>query len=429
MKKEELIVKIMAILDGDEEPHIRTTKKGRPPKNYQGIPRKDILVPGIPTNPQHTWLPPSVYNASREDYQIRSQQTGFFMDAISKGKGREQTKVSGLVELHPEGWGYVSGQEENTAIGCYISDAAITKFDLRYADYIEGVATLNTYGTKSFLSDISTLNGQPVSYSRKTNFDKLNVCYPNKRVKLEATDAAFAKQSFVAPSGFGQRCVVYGPEKNVTTTLKQIAVAAAKQGIDVVYIALDKRPEDRFTFDSALNIKLVFRVFSEQSKPQLRAFEMEIERAKRKAEEGADAVVIVDGLMELLHLCDHLIEGDRREILGGMDYSVVTYIRKMLNCARNTTDAGSVTVIGGIATKNTDQLTQIVIHKLHRVANCMIALTAEGEGIESISLLDSENSNPESVLDEDELKKLNAFRREVKSKTEKEAQEIVKKYL
>ena len=379
-RKDVLISKIVAILEGKQKPYVRQTTKGRPTKGGLGLPVSKI-VGKQESDSFDEWIPASVYEASRTNYQIRSRQAGLFMDAMSRGAGKEERNISGHVELHPEGWGYVRVSQDNKSGGdSLIAQSMIKDNNLRYGDYVSGISKESVSDKQSYFSVLETVNGGPVSATRVANFDALCSKYPNRTIKLQNGAKRFGTLDITAPIGFGQRSVVFGvsPSQN-TEYLKAMAQAIAVQGIATVFVSLDKRPEEKFCFEETLSITQKFCEFNMPPRVQLRLLELAVESAKRRAEVGEDIVIFVDGLLELMQLYNHLVESSKKEILGGIDYAVMPYLKCFLNDAKNTEEAGSLTLVCGFSTDEADPRTQSVVYELARVANCIITLGADGE--------------------------------------------------
>src|SRR5207237_8707442 len=128
----------------------------------------------------------------------------------------------------------------------------------------------------------------------------LTAAPPTVRFPLrQPGDAAARIVDLVAPFAKGQRCLIAGPRGAGSTRL-MLAIARAMSG-DVAPVALflGVRPEEQADLDAAGDVEL--QVLGAEARPleQLGLAELALERAKRRVEEGGDAVVLLDSLTAL----------------------------------------------------------------------------------------------------------------------------------
>ena len=392
-RKDVLISKILAILHGEAQPHVRQTNKGRPAKGVL-MAQSSANIMNAEKDPYNEWLPASVYNASRSLYQVRSPQAGMLMDVMSQGTNKENKKLSGFVELYPEGWGVArSNADKKSNEDALVPQALVAKADLRYGDYITGLGKLNIADGHNYFSSIETINDQKAG-KRCASFDSLPARHPIEKIVLKSgkVDVACIEQNSLL--GFGQRCLIAASDAElVSKFLIGLAEDIEGKKADVVFVSLDKRPEDEFRFTEGSKIKQQFCGFGINPKEQLRVLEFELESAKRRAEMGGYVVLFVDGLLELMRLYNHFVENTGKEIAGGIDYGVLTLIKKFLNNAKNTAEAGNLTLIYGFSADGCEPCRQTLFSELMRVSNSTIMLDATGK----VDLIKSQTTNKKLV--------------------------------
>ena len=125
-----------------------------------------------------------------------------------------------------------------------------------------------------------------------------------------ASDVLARAVDLLAPLALGQRVLVRAaPRSGRTTLLRGIARAtAATEGPELIVLLVDERPEEATALARGTARR---RVRDRDRRPgpaeQVRLAELALERARRRAEAGDDAVLIVDSLSRLA-----LAAGERR---------------------------------------------------------------------------------------------------------------------
>src|SRR5215213_9517560 len=145
------------------------------------------------------------------------------------GKGGEENVQSGILDVLPDGFGFLrTGGYSQSKGDVYVSTSQIKRFNLRRGDLVVGQIRPAREGEKyPAMVRIETVNGQEPQKGRwRPNFDDLTPLYPMERLRLEwkPNDIAPRVIDLVAPIGKGQRGMVVSPPKaGKTTILKQIA--------------------------------------------------------------------------------------------------------------------------------------------------------------------------------------------------------------
>jgi transcription termination factor Rho len=194
----------------------------------------------------------------------------------------------------------------------------VRKWKLHRGDSIVGEARKLRRGrTDHQLVSITSVNGQNAEQRAAGN------------VRFAEADAAgtgerFAKKLFKqAPVGAGSRVVVTGPTRAAASEmLRKLAEDLAGSKLSTALVIVASRPEDASISAGGYDV-----VIAEPGKPAediLPALELAIDRGKRFAEGGANAIVLVDGL-------DLLPPEKAAEIFAS---------------ARNLAQYGSLTIVG-----------------------------------------------------------------------------------
>ncbi len=138
----------------------------------------------------------------------------------------------------------------------------------------------------------------------------------------------------LAPLAYGQRVLVRAAARSGRTTLlRSIARAvAAAETARVIVLLIDESPEEATAWREALPVA-EFAIATADMAPaeQVRAAELALERARRLAESGTDAVLICDSLSRLAFAAGDVAEvkrlfGSGRNLAGGGSLTVVATV-------------------------------------------------------------------------------------------------------
>jgi transcription termination factor Rho len=236
--------------------------------------------------------------------------------------------VEGAVELLANGSGFVRpAGAENSDSDVYVSAAQARRCELVAGDRISGpVRPPRRSERHPSLIRIDTINGVAADEAvHGTRIDDIEVDWPSERIIFDADDAILAELDRIAPFGRGSRVVVSGPARSGKTFLlgRLAAALAATDGLDVELIAVGVRPEELSEYKTLSYAGEGGQTFAASSDARSALVEQAVERGRRIAVRGGNAVLLIDTL-------DGLPGAGARHALAG---------------ARNLRSAGSLTII------------------------------------------------------------------------------------
>ena len=243
-------------------------------------------------------------------------------------------EVSGVLELTRQRYGFIrlTGLAPDPE-DVYISAAQVRRCELRQGDEVVGPAREPRRGERHrALVHVDAVNGEePVTEARPA-FEDLAPVLPERRIPLDAArdDALVRAVDLLAPLAFGQRVLVRAaPRAGRTTLLRGVARTAAAAGARVVVLLIDERPEEATAWREALS-DAEYAIATADFAPteQVRIAELALERSRRIAETGGDAVLVCDSLSRLAFAA------------GGVDE-----VKRLFGSGRNLAGGGSLTVV------------------------------------------------------------------------------------
>jgi transcription termination factor Rho len=233
--------------------------------------------------------------------------------------------ATGVLDILPNGSGFLRVDVGGQSAGdVYISPAQIRRCELRAGDEVSGpVRPPRRNERHPSLVRVETVNGADAEPpEERPLFSDLTAVFPTQ--KLEAP-----KELKDAPFGRGSRVAIAGPPgAGATALLREIVATLAEKhsDLELQVVLCGARPEEPAEWLSGGHAPVTGGSFDHSPESQTQAAELAIERAKRAAERGGHAAVVVDSL-ELLPA------GAQRRVFGA---------------GRATQEAGSVTVIAAI---------------------------------------------------------------------------------
>ncbi|MDX2016470.1 MAG: hypothetical protein SFY95_02375 [Planctomycetota bacterium] len=305
-------------------------------------------------------------------------------------------------------------------------------------------------------------------------YEKLTSIDPQPRLSLEypgGPDSCRLIDLF-CPIGRGQRGLIVSPPKaGKTTLLKDIAIALLRNhpDIDLVLLLVDERPEEVTDFkrtiaaavasNSALisgmlahapadvqaaastnsrtgpattpgpvtGIHAVYSqgrvsvVASSNDHPVDRHVDVAtstIARCRQLVEQGRHVVVLLDSLTRLGRAFNnsrkHANSG--RTLTGGLDSRALEVPKLLFGSARNTEEAGSLTIIASCLVDTGSAADQIIFEEFKGTGNMELILdrkVAEKRLFPAINLAESGTRKENLLLTESEMKTMTALRRQL----------------
>jgi transcription termination factor Rho len=327
-------------------------------------------------------------------------------------------KANGVLDILPEGYGFL--RREGYLVGAediYISQSQIRRFELRRGDLVAGQVRKPKENEKYYgIVKVETINGYaPEALASRRIFDDLGAEPPSERFVLETRgDVATRALDLFAPLGKGQRALLLAPPRaNDAALLVRIARAIETNDREahVIVLLIDERPESVTHLQRTLDVEVVATTFEEHPDNHVTTAELVFERAKRLAELGQDAVVLVSSFTRLVRA--YAATAHHKGNPAQIDAATLQRPKRLFGSARAVEGGGSLTVLGTVSA-GTSALDALVIEELAPAANADVVLArelAEGRAYPPVDLMRSGNWYDEQLLSEIALHKVGDLRR------------------
>ncbi|MCL5037901.1 MAG: transcription termination factor Rho [Chloroflexi bacterium] len=352
------------------------------------------------------------------------------------GQRQDVLLASGILEILPEGYGFLRGRSYLPGSGdIYVSMSQIKRMDLRMGDLVSGQVRPPKNGEKYYgLLKVQAINREtPENIRSRRRFDDLTPIFPDKRFVLETTPERISTRmiDIFCPIGRGQRGLLVAPPKaGKTILLKQIANGISENDPDVHLIALliDERPEEVTDMERSIKGEVISSTFDEPPEKHVRVAELVIERAKRMVEMGHDVVILLDSITRLARASNLVTPSTGRTLSGGLDTAAFRMPKRFFGAARNIEFGGSLTIIATALIETGSKMDDVIFEEFKGTGNMELDLSrrlAERRIYPAMDVKKSGTRHEELLIEEIELKRIWLLRRALDMFGDEEMTEVM----
>ncbi|MBP7309829.1 MAG: transcription termination factor Rho [Candidatus Cloacimonetes bacterium] len=339
--------------------------------------------------------------------------------------------VTGCLEIMDDGFGFLRFPQNNYNPGrddVYVSLTQIRRFGLKTGHMISGPVRSPKEGEKYYaLLRVESINNlAPNCLQDLRTFDELTPYYPTERLNLEFDAENYNTRiiNLFTPIGKGQRgLIVAAPRTGKTTLLQDTANAILSNHPEVFLIVLlvDERPEEVTEMKKILkpgNREVISSTFDESPKNHTAVSEMVLEKAKRMIELNQDVVIVLDSITRLARAYNNITPSSGKVLSGGIDANGLIKPKKFLGAARNTEEAGSLTIIATALIDTGSKMDQVIFEEFKGTGNMELVLDRSISDMRlypAIDLVKSGTRREELLLTKNETNRMYVLRKYLKT--------------
>ena len=375
-------------------------RDGREPRNFQGQGNRDFRNDG---------------QGQGQGDQSQGGNDGFVSRVV------EPTFGEGIVEVSGKGFGFLREAKRNfvqTPADIFVTPEVCRKYNLRDGQWIKGEVRRSSRGPQLFR--LIELNGEdPEKFKNLPNFEELTTINPKKRIRLETTADRYTTRvmDLMTPIGKGQRGLIVAPPRTGKTTLLQhIGEAVIKNHpeIKLIILLVDERPEEVTEIRRALpQAEIMASSNDSDLKSHVRIAQLAMERCKRLVEAGFDVFMLLDSITRMGRAFNNASAGGRTGS-GGIDNRALEIPRKIFAAARNTEEAGSLTIMATALIETGSRGDEVIFQEFKGTGNMELVLDrkiSDQRIYPAVDIFQSGTRREELLLQPWELDKINVIRR------------------
>jgi len=328
----------------------------------------------------------------------------------------------GLIEVSGKGFGFLRDPKRNytqSPQDIFVTPEVVRKHALRDGLWIKGEIRRGSRGPQLF--KLALINSEdPEKYRNLPVFEELTSINPLERIRLETVPDRYTTRvmDLMTPIGKGQRGLIVAPPRTGKTTLLQhIADAVVRNHpeMKLIILLVDERPEEVTEIRRTVPKGDIMASSNDSDiKSHTRIAQLAIERAKRLVEAGKDVFVLMDSLTRVGRAFNNAISGSGRTMSGGMDSRAMEIPRKLFAAARNTEEAGSLTIMATALIETGSKMDELIFQEFKGTGNMEMVLDrqiSDQRIYPAIDIFKSGTRREELLLPAHDLEKINTIRR------------------
>ena len=334
----------------------------------------------------------------------------------------ELGEVEGIVEVSGKGFGFLRDPKRGFAQhpnDVFVTPELCRSYNLRDGQWVKGQTRRGNRGSQ--LYRLTSLNeDDPAKAQHLPTFDELTVISPLEMIRMETVPERYTTRviDMLTPIGKGQRGLIVAPPRTGKTTLLQhIADAVVKNHKDLKLIILlvDERPEEVTEIKRTVPTAEIMASSNDSDiKSHTRIAQLAIERAKRLVESGRDVFILLDSITRVGRAFNNAMSGGGRTGSGGLDTRALEIPRKIFAAARNTEEAGSLTIIATALIETGSRMDEVIFQEFKGTGNMELVLDRKLSDLRiypAIDIFQSGTRREELLIPADDLHKINVIRR------------------
>ncbi|MEO8352493.1 MAG: transcription termination factor Rho, partial [Chthoniobacteraceae bacterium] len=293
----------------------------------------------------------------------------------------ELGEAEGIVEISGKGFGFIRDAKRSfaqTPNDVFVTPETVRSYNLRDGQWLKGETRRGARGSQ--LHRLLEVNGDPPETVKNLPaFDELVVISPEQRIRLETVPDRYTTRivDMFCPIGKGQRGLIVAPPRTgKTTLLHHIADAVVKNHpeIKLIILLVDERPEEVTDLRRTVPKAELFASSNDMDvKSHTRIAQLCIERARRLVEQGKDVFILLDSITRVGRAFNNASTGGRTGS-GGLDNRALETPRRLFASARNTEEAGSLTIVATALIETNSRMDEIIFQEFKGTGNMELML-------------------------------------------------------
>jgi len=357
-----------------------------------------------------------------ENISRAKKQTLIFAILKHKAENDEEVIGDGVLDILQEGYGFLRSSNDSYVSGpddIYVSPNQIRRFNLSTGDVVAGKIRAPKKGEKYFaLVKVSEVNeDKPENVRNRIPYTSLTPLHPNERLNLElgnggTEDITARVIDLVAPFGKGQRGLIVSPPKAGKTMIMQniaSSISVNHPDCELIVLLIDERPEEVTEMERTVRGEVISSTFDEPAKRHVQVAEIVIEKAKRRAEQGKNVIILLDSITRLARAYNTVAPSSGKVLTGGVDANALQRPKRFFGAARNIENGGSITIMATALVDTGSKMDEVIYQEFKGTGNMELHLErrlSEKRIFPAININASGTRREELITEEQELQKM-----------------------
>ncbi|HEY2761586.1 MAG TPA: transcription termination factor Rho [Pirellulales bacterium] len=345
---------------------------------------------------------------------------------LPEGEAPTPEPGSGVLELHPNGYGFLRSLNNNLSrerTDPFVPGTIIEKFRLREGVLINGMVQQSRRQQGPRLKEALDIDGmKPEDYPNVKSFDQLTPINPESWLQLETGQQPITTRviDLLTPIGKGQRALIVAPPRTgKTILLQQVSQAIAQNYPDMhlVMLLIDERPEEVTDMRRSVKGDVIASSLDRDVESHVRLAQLVLERCKRLAEMGKDVFLLMDSITRMARAFNKVTRGDRTAT-GGLDIRALDIPKKLFATARLFEEGGSLTIVATALIDTGSRMDEAIFQEFKGTGNMELVLDrklADRRVWPSLDISQSGTRREEKLLDAETLHAVTMLRRTLSS--------------
>ena len=297
------------------------------------------------------------------------------------------TEGEGLLELHPNGYGFLRSKENGynrDRSDPFVPGTMIEKLGLREGVMIRGMVQAARRHQGPRIREILDVDGRsPEEFAEVKSFDSLTPINPEEWLRLEVGNKPVTNRviDLLAPLGKGQRALIVAPPRSGKTIMLQDISKGISQNfpdVKLFVLLIDERPEE--VTDMRRNVvggEVVASSLDMDVDSHVRLSQLVVERCKRLAEQGQDVFLLLDSITRLARAFNKWVGQSgrgRATMTGGLDIKAMDVPKKLFATARAFQEGGSLTIVGTALIETNSRMDEAIFQEFKGTGNMEVVL-------------------------------------------------------
>ena len=348
---------------------------------------------------------------------------------------------SGVLEMHPNGYGFLRSAETNYVrerTDPFVPATMIERYKLREGVFLKVKVQAGRRQQGPRVREVDEVESMPPEeWANVKTFDQRTPINPESWLRLETGQQPITTRvmDILTPLGKGQRALIVAPPRTGKTVLLQQVSQAVSENhpeLSLVMLLIDERPEEVTDMRRSVKGEVLASSLDCDVESHVRLSQLVIERCKRMAEAGKDVFLLMDSITRMARAFNKWVGNTGRTMSGGVDIKALDIPKKLFATARVFEEGGSLTIVATALIDTGSRMDELIFQELKGTGNMELGLDrklADRRVWPSIDISQSGTRREEKLLDPDTLHAVNMLRRTLSSMHHVDAMEQLTKQL